>query len=821
MNELHPDQVAHPPSKENPKSQSNEEHTSGVVGFSEILARNPVDKSITTTIAICHDIAKTKTWCDNHLCPSCWSSHQDKNICAGCGLKEPTLKDNEQIFHSPYGAIYLLTRAREALGEKMFSLDLSCLTREEVAYYDMLGGHHGGFLDREHDDTYGYPTVLERLSEMLKNPKTQEILKEIDTFIKSTKYRISPSHHLPFNHPDTSFDFFIKLKEYFSILCDSDSLDTERHSTPSRTAYRKPPVPDWQDMLNKLEAYISTLSIKKQNKIRRKERSLQKLRNDLRKYSDSIADSSSRGYFSMEFPTGLGKTLASFSFALKHAISIANKNETPMRRIIYVLPFLTITSQTTAILKKIFGGDDMLILEHHTGAEYALGSDESKSEFENIQHEEDKVKILATENWDYPIIVTTDVQFLESIMSAYRGPSRKIHNMADSIIILDEIQIVSNAIWKSTIEIFKSLGKVLNSSIVFTSATMPAFSWSNSKNDTLNIVSLVKDKDRLYEKTIRVRYHAINKLDPILMSTLVSKVFNSDKSTLLILNTRRTAYNAFVDLRAENRKNKKNRRWDRIIFLSTLMCANHRLDRVNEIKQILQDNKSGKKKVRLLVVSTQLVEAGIDLDFDVLYRKIAPLSSLVQSSGRCNREWNLRYGKVYFFDLNEPHPDPWAGNYIGQIKLTKEVLKRKNGLLKRWMPYDLNQLNKSNIYEEYHQKCFSIWSSDQKKILDSIRKMNYRTSSKKYEVIETITLGVVVPYNGLTDEEYEYYRNKPIITKSDLRKLQPFMVPLYEGDLEKHEGVSIIHTVGDLRMLDKNSMDRYDCDWGLSELLFS
>lgn len=783
--------VAHPPSIEHPVSQSLEEHLYGTQEIGKHFARNQYDINIVSALTVNHDLGKSPLWVTNHLCPNCFSYQTEKglSLCSGCAIKKPTMNTAESIYHSPYGALYVLLNAVDENGNRLF--DENNLSTKEWLLYDLIGGHHGGFIDVDSD----HDSINKRIVDMIADPKTQTILNGIDAFVKKAKIPIFTTKPFPYLKGSEYFDLFVKIKEYYSILCDADSLDTERHSSPSKFDIREAPVVNWANLLADLEKYIKHLS-PKNNKVNGIK--LNDIRNEIRAYSDNIARQSSRGCYSMEFPTGLGKTLASLSFALNLAISIAKRKETLVKRIIYVLPFLTITAQTVATFKEAFG-NDVFILEHHTNAPYKQGN------------EDDDRKLQAIENWDYPIIVTTDVQFFESMMSAYRGQSRKIHNIADSIVILDEIQIISTAIWKPTIELMKSMTKVLNVSIVFSSATMPAFSWKGLKSESIEITSLVENKEALFNQVKRTRYKAVKNLKPMPLPYICNRIYNEKAPTLAVFNTRRSAWEAFDAIRISNSKQKK---WDRVVFLSTTMCSAHRMDEINKIKDELKHNK------KIVVISTQLIEAGVDLDFDVVYRKIAPLDSIIQSGGRCNREWRLPYGTVYLFDIDsDESTDPISGHYQARISIVRSLLKRK-GILSLLFPYDLSKLNNYDIYTKYHEECFNKLSSDEKHIIKSLKARNYRTVSEDYKVIETLTLNVIVPYGKLTDERYEYFRNKEFITREDFRELQPNSIPLYKTDLESLEGVIVEKTVGDLRMLYQKDMYKYDPMGGLSSVLF-
>ncbi len=367
----------------------------------------------------------------------------------------------------------------------------------------------------------------------------------IDTFIEDTK--IETFQPEPLNSKD-KLERELFIRYLFSALTDADWLSTEKHFEQDKFDVRinqKLPI---DDLILKLEKHLLE---------KPKSGEINKLRNLTRKQILKKA-TMPIGIYSLTLPTCLGKTLSSFLWALKHA----KKNN--LKRIIIVLPYINIIDQTAQILKEILGDD--LILEHHS----SYNEDEIKNKNgESLNTSLEYKKNLACENWDYPIIVTTTVQFFESLFSNKPSKCRKIHNIGKSVIIFDEIQALPKEIVLPTITMLKNIHKVMNTSFLFCTATQPAFEKRQKFDGLEKIEPLISDPSDLYEKTRRVDYHFVKDLEYIGYSDLSTLINQTNGSTLVIFNTKKATLEFFTNIQNQNS-------WDRKYHLSTAMCPAHR-----------------------------------------------------------------------------------------------------------------------------------------------------------------------------------------------------------------------------------------------------
>ncbi|WP_419607186.1 CRISPR-associated helicase Cas3', partial [Thiolapillus sp.] len=326
------------------------------------------------------------------------------------------------------------------------------------------------------------------------------------------------------------------------------------------------------------------------------------------------------GFFSLTVPTGGGKTLSGMAFAMDHAL-IHGK-----RRIIHVIPYTSIIEQTANIFRKIF---DEAVIEHHS----SLDPDQETARSR-----------LAVENWDAPVIVTTSVQFFESLFAARTSRCRKLHNLVDSVVVLDEVQLLPPAFLQPILDTLNLLVEHYGVTVVLSTATQPALETRrdsfgrNQLRGLDHVHEIIADPDVLYSALERVRVHLPDDLNAGTdWQTIANEVTGHD-SVLVIVNTRRQARELHALLPPGT------------IHLSALMCGEHRSDVIAGIKQKLNNGEP------MRVVSTQLVEAGVDLDFPVVYRALAGLDSIAQAAGRCNREGRLASGEVVVFVPPEPAP---------------------------------------------------------------------------------------------------------------------------------------------------------------------
>lgn len=381
--------------------------------------------------------------------------------------------------------------------------------------------------------------------------------------------------------------FYIRM--LYSCLVDADYIDTETFMNGDAGRGNYEPL---SALCDKLTAYIS----KWNNPTRKIDILRQKILNSCIEKA-----SAPRGIFSLTVPTGGGKTVASMAFALNHAV--ANS----MKRIIYVIPYTSIIEQNAKVFRDILGQEN--VVEHHSSVSYELSENADELEYRSA---------LATENWDAPVIVTTAVQFFESLYANRSSKCRKLHNIANSVIIFDEAQMIPSNNLRPCVAAIAELVRAYNATAVLCTATQPAIDemlLEYSKKES--VVELCPDVDGMFEKFRRTSFEKEGRLTT---DELVSRL-ESQQQVLCIVNTRKFAQEVYEALPSEGR-----------FHLSTLMCPVHRKQKLDEIRERLKSGKTCR------VVSTSLIEAGVDVDFPRVFREMAGLDSILQAAGRCNRE---------------------------------------------------------------------------------------------------------------------------------------------------------------------------------------
>ncbi len=528
----------------------------------------------------------------------------------------------------------------------------------------------------------------------------------------------------------------------FSALTDGDWLSTEAHFEPETHSLRPAAELKIDEMINKLETAFSLKPGAGEINVLRNQARLEVLAN-----SDKLP-----GFFSLSLPTGLGKTLTSIAWALNHAR--ANR----LKRIIVVLPYVNIIDQTAAIFKDIFGENS--VLEHHSG----YNEECSVENAEECKLLEERMKELACENWDYPLIVTTTVQFFESLFSNKPSKCRKVHNIANAVVIFDEVQTLPKHLILPTLQMLKDVHTVMKTSFLFCTATQPAFEKRHGFDGIDGITPLIASPAKLYEKTSRVRYSFINNLEPIQLEELFKEVYSRDSSSLVIFNTKKAAAE-FFELASSSKK------WHESYHLSTAMCPFHRKEVIKQIIKSLSDG------IKLLVVSTQLIEAGVDLDFPVVFRAAAPLESIIQSAGRCNREGKLgpAGGETCIFRLSDSGmPDKTysacAGHAIEMIKAAPEKVYHYN------------------MFNEYYRQIINLYVDPDKKGISEARdNFNFKTVNDIYRIIEKATVGLYVYcFNDESTALFDSLKYKKHLSRDDFRKMQMFTVQVYRDFINKN-----------------------------------
>ena len=396
-------------------------------------------------------------------------------------------------------------------------------------------------------------------------------------------------------------------KMLYSCLVDADWLDTERFMSPDKATTRPGDFDELPTLLARYHAHMATFS---------HEGAVNKLRADIL-HAVLAKAQNAPGLYTLTVPTGGGKTLASLGFALEHAKAHGKE------KIIYAIPYSTIIEQTSKTLSDVLG--ERNVLEHHAEAKWREDKDEIANPLRQL-----------TENWaGVPVVVTTNVQFFESFFSAQSSRCRKLHNIVNSVIILDEAQKLPEKFLAPCAELLRRLVADYGCTVVLCTATQPDLSAFRLTGAT----ELAPDVDGLYAALRRVDYHLLGRMEwPDLADRIAQ-----EQGALCVVNTRQDARDLYAALNALKPGD--------TFHLSTWMCPAHRRDVITQIRERL------KAHTPTYVVSTSLIEAGVDLDFPAVFRALAGLDSLAQAAGRCNREGKLlspdgtpARGQVYLFE---------------------------------------------------------------------------------------------------------------------------------------------------------------------------
>ncbi len=596
----------------------------------------------------------------------------------------------------------------------------------------VIDGHHKGLPNRcacnsdtnpfYHDDVAGFDDVLKAF---LTDNNFDEA-----TFV---------APQLKFDVDGFKRELFIRY--LFSALTDSDWLSTEEHFETERAALRPGRMLQVDFMIDTLEKEFATKA---------KTGEINELRNKVRMQAIDKAELAT-GCYSLALPTGMGKTLTSLAWALRHT------QHNKLKRIIIVLPYISIIDQTARELKRIFGEE--WILEHHSS--YNEGNNSATDKYEDF-HAEQKRKQLACENWDFPVIVTTTVQFFESLFSNRPSKCRKIHNIAESVIIFDEVQTIPKEIVLPTLGILNDIQAVMRTSFLFCTATQPAYEKRTGFDGIAAITPLIETPGILYDKTKRVTYHLLDELAPISFARLKDAVTEHIEAALVIFNTKKDALEFFSQMKAGNT-------WDARYHLSTAMCPHHRK---KTIRDIMSDLKAEKK---ILVVSTQLIEAGVDFDFPLVFRALAPLEAIIQSAGRCNREGLLnqygRLGNVYLFLLQD-------------ARYPNKTYQACAGYAAELIQSDIAQLYSHNIFEKYYANVFALYIDQRRQqgIIDARKDLNFATVNDCYRYLDDHSEGLFIyNYNEKSRQLLQKLQYKEYLSRDDYRAMQPFTVQAYEN----------------------------------------
>jgi CRISPR-associated endonuclease/helicase Cas3 len=593
-------------------------------------------------------------------------------------------------------------------GARMFLTEQHARGLEGKAVAMVIAGHHGG-LHASVDLNALVESARDELEEARRSGLTLGSLALQPRGIPpelAEKIRASPEHR------EAIVELLIRF--LFSALVDADYRDTAAYVDPAAERERadalksQSPLPA---LLDRLEGHLESLAaLGDRGQVWR-------LRQEVLGACRSSA-ASAPGMFDLTVPTGGGKTLSAMAFALRHAVSHG------LRRVVVVVPFTTVVEQTARVYASIFGPEN--VLEHHS----AFDGDGER--FRDLCRAADlqanvvarRVKLLA-ENWNVPIVVTTSVQFLESLHSREPSRCRKLHNLARSVVVLDEVQTLPPDLLRITLETLRVVHKLFGVSFVCCTATQPALGPRRDAQGRLHVnlgvlTPIVPEAHRLFAGLSRVkvdwsRYEA----GPIRWPVL-AKELRALHQVLAILHRRRHAFELAREVGSD------------ALHLSALMLPDHRRAILDEVRRRLRDG------LPCCLVATQLVEAGVDIDFPVVYRAFAGLDALAQSAGRCNREGRLGPGGGSLRIFMAPDPPP-----PGILALAAQVATGLSNAGDR-------NLEDPALFQRFYERLYDSTDLDRRGLCGHRTQLDFPALSRGYKLIDdSEQVAVAVRWDGL------------------------------------------------------------------------
>ncbi len=607
----------------------------------------------------------------------------------------------------------------------------------------VIAGHHAGLANGE-DEGQERSTLKQRLTKNI--PKVdkkwhQEILLPQHINFPALKTHSNPEKY-------TNFHSMFLTRMLFSCLIDADRIDTENYT---RRIDGKIPLESDYPSISSLQAELNQYLKRLAQGVEPTEVNV--LRQSILQHARQVAiQPRESGLYSLTVPTGGGKTLTSLAFGLDHAV------QHQFRRVIYVIPFTSIIEQTAEVFRSALDEFRDAVLEHHSAFDRDKLPEEIKKQSKPRQADyRDKLR-LAMESWDAPIIVTTAVQFFESLFSDRPSQCRKLHNIAGSVIVLDEAQTLPLKLLRPIMAAIDELALNYGCSVVLCTATQPALKDSDEFHNGFKTVQEIAPNPP--ELFARLRRTQVKSLGEQTDNELVAHL-RRHTQVLMIVNNRRHARELFETIANE----------DGAHHLTTAMCAEHRSQKLKEIRQQLQNGQACR------LVATSLIEAGVDVDFPVVFRAEAGLDSIAQAAGRCNREGRrlLVDSQVFVFQSNKWKAPPELAQLAAPMR---SILRTYEGDV--LAPEAL----KNYFQQVYYAKGTDL---DHYQILKKIRTteecdFSFQNIARDFRMIESNMLPIIVPFDDVANENLNALRNLPehMCVGKIAQKLQRYTVQVPE-----------------------------------------
>ena len=595
----------------------------------------------------------------------------------------------------------------------------------------LIYGHHGGLPQETHMNNRIAKVDASTYQTILLDAASEALDLKISTVAAQELMGLFQDKH--------GYELLLRL--LFSCLVDADCLDTETHFDPEIAAQRGSQV-TVSDLWKTLQTAQAELLAQADD------RPVNQVRSQV--YQACVdAALLKPGVFRLAVPTGGGKTRSGLAFALAHAV------QHNLDRVIVAVPYTSIIEQTVEVYRGIFGID--AVLEHHSAVKPDQGNEE------DARSRQAQAR-LATQNWDATLIVTTTVQLFESLFANRTSRCRKLHNIVNSVIILDEVQTLPASLLKPILSVLKELCRQYQVSVVLCTATQPAL---EGETPYLEGFAAGTVRDVVPKAMATQHFTTLSRVNYTVPAeewswTEVAQKVQPHQQALVILNTRKDALAILDEL--------PNSTDDHIFHLSTLLCGQHR----REVLQQVRDRLDPDNPQPCLLISTQVVEAGVDLDFPVVYRAMGPLDRIVQAAGRCNREGRrAEKGQVIIFRPQEgkvPH-----GEYRKAFEETSILLQRQN------LDWD-----DPTIFETYFRRLYQGLDTDAQAVQKYREVFDFPEVATRFKLIPDDTTPVVIEYDDRAHSLVHRIRRYGL-KSGDLKALQPYLVNLRSREFGETE----------------------------------
>lgn len=817
------------PSLNGEKFQPLDEHIKNVAKYAALFGKRNHLCAICRLLAYLHDMGKYSPEFQLYI----------RKIADD--IKNDRKSNPSKIDHGSYGAAYLYVYVMPRIEKQNSSTKIKAILPFFTDFLAMcLAYHHGGLDDYLSVATIKSP-IKTRLQPFIDGTNKQTPLAEVKSYFFEDCINQSELNKLENEavneflallerisnapHPDENrktnqrnYDVQLILKFAYSCLIDADRLDAYNYSASEPLAPETTIVHDLDEYIEKLEEKLNSFQIKKSGSA--SEKNIAELRASISHECCSAANWET-GTYALTVPTGGGKTFASLRFALEHAKYHAN-SESEKTQIIYVLPYTTIIEQNADEVRKTLNCSTNL-LEHHSNVNFS--DDEYNEEYK-----------LLTERWDVPIIFTTQVQFLNTLIQGNGNSIRKLHTLANSVIVIDEIQTIPLKCTYLANAAFNTLSRYLNSTVILCTATQP-----NLKE--LEVPVLLKDPGELTQdptaaasafkrmEIVDATKDAGNSVESFI--DWMDDLFLKQESILIVMNTKNGVKSVFNKLREINQTHS-------IYYLTTYLCPAHRKERIDEIREKLKSN------IPLIVVSTNLIECGVDLSFRYVIRNLVGLQSIIQSSGRGNRHGEHSISQTYVVDIQESvsalkelivgqqctmrllsafaqRPEDYDNTLLSQTAIdTYYDIFSAEARIKEKMGYPIESMSRNVPLQAYD--LLAERNMNHKNLAWSKYKLTYsypfKFVSQHFQVIDQNTSGIVVPFNEEAKNLQGLLMSKSVLLDDKqkiFRDIQKFMINVYQSDLKKlikKGDVSLVPWTEDLYILREAA---YSDDFGIHE----